>query len=68
MAVMQLQKDLKKELKSVIKTTICQEKTSVIGGSSILSGYKADSSPRQLDLERRRLQAEQERVAEIFKR
>ncbi|OCK75458.1 hypothetical protein K432DRAFT_429412, partial [Lepidopterella palustris CBS 459.81] len=67
-AVIRLQRDLKKELKSTIKGNGRQEKTSAIGGSSILSAYQAEGSRRQSDLERRKLKAEQERVAEMFKR
>lgn len=67
-AVDQLQKDLKKELKSMIKKNERQEKASAIGGSSILRADRSKSSPRQLDLKRRKLKVEQERVAELFKR
>lgn len=67
-AVIQLQKDLKKELKSKVNKSEHQEKTSTIGGSSILSAHWSEGSERQWDLERRKLKAEQERVAEMFKR
>jgi OTT_1508-like deaminase len=67
-AILQLQKSLKKELKSTIKKNGRQEKTSAIGGSSILSACRTEGSRRQSDLERRKLKAEQERVAEMFKR
>lgn len=67
-AVIMLQKDLKKELKSIVKKSERQEKTSAIGGSSILSAHWSEGSERQSYLERRKLKAEQERVAEMFKR
>lgn len=63
-----LQKDLKKELKSTVKKSELQEKTSAIGGSSISSTHWSEGSERQSYLERRKLKAEQERVAEVFKR
>lgn len=67
-AVIQLQKDLKKELKSMVKKSERREKTSAIGGSSILSAHWSEGSERQSYLERRKLKAEQERVTEMFKR
>lgn len=67
-AVVKLQKDLKKELKSEINKIERQEKTSAIGGSSILSDHWSEGSERRADLERRKLKAEQERVAAMFER
>lgn len=67
-AVIKLQKDLKKELKSMVNKCERQEKTSAIGGSSILSAHRSEGSERRSDLERRKKKAEQERVAEMFKR
>ena len=67
-AVIHLQKDLKKELKCMVNKSERQEKTSAIGGSSILSAHWSEGSGRQSDLERRKLKAEQERVVEMFKR
>lgn len=67
-AVIKLQKDLKKELKSEANNSESRERTSAIGGSSILSDHWSEGSERRSDLERRKLKAEQERVAEMFKR
>lgn len=67
-AVIKLQEYLKKELKSMVNKSERQEKTSAIGGSSILSAHWSEGSERQSDLERRKLKAEQGRVAEMFKR
>ncbi|OCL03033.1 hypothetical protein AOQ84DRAFT_420660 [Glonium stellatum] len=67
-ALIQLQKDLKDKLKFWTKRDIRQEKTSVTGGSSILSDYKAEGSQQQFYLEQQKMKAEQERVAEMFKR
>lgn len=67
-AIIKLQKDLKKELKSEVKKSGRREKTSAIGGSSILSDQLSEGSERRSYLERRKLKAEQERVAEMFKR
>lgn len=67
-AVIKLQKDVKKELKSMVNKSERQEKTSAIGGSSILSSHCSRGSERRSDLERRELKAEQERVTEMFKR
>lgn len=67
-AVIQVQKNIKRELKLGFKKAIPQEKTSVVGGSSIFSDHKAEKTQRQLDIERLRLKMEQERVAELFRR
>lgn len=67
-AVIKLQKDLKKELKSMINKSGRQERTSAIGGSSNLSAHCLQDSEKRSIRERWRLKAEQERVAEMFKR
>jgi hypothetical protein len=67
-ALIKLQKEVKTELKSTARRNGLQEKTSVIGGSSIVTSYKAEGSQRRIDLDRRRLEAEQERIAHIFER
>ncbi|QRD93259.1 hypothetical protein F9C07_2077189 [Aspergillus flavus] len=67
-ALIQLQRRLKKELKAEIKKEISQEKTSVVGGSSILTNHDPSSARRKADIERVRIKAEQNRVAEAFKR
>jgi hypothetical protein len=67
-ALIQLQKHLRRELKSEFKKSIPQEKTSVVGGSSVLSDHNAKSIRIEAEIERRKLKAEQERVIEIFRR
>lgn len=67
-ALIQLQRRLKKELKAEIKKEISQEKTSVVGGSSILTNHDPSGARRKADIERVRIKAEQNRVAEAFKR
>lgn len=67
-AVIKLQKDLKEELKSELIKREGPAKTSAIGGSSILSDHSSEGLRRQSVLERQKLKAEQERVAEMFKR
>ncbi|GMF81866.1 unnamed protein product [Aspergillus oryzae] len=66
-ALIQLQRRLKKELKAEIKKGISQEKTSVVGGSSIFTNHDPNSARRKADIERMRIKAEQNRVAEAFK-
>ena len=67
-AVMQLQKDLKKELKSTTRVSISVVKISMVGGSNIFSADNLDSDGRKKELVKRGLQVEQGRVAERFKR
>lgn len=67
-ALTQLQKGLKKELKAPMKEYKPQQKTSVIGGSSIVTDHRAEGLQRQSDIKIWRLKAEQERVAQMFKR
>ena len=67
-ALLQVQKDLKKELKSSTRKEIPHVKTSVVGGSSIFNANNADDERRKEYLDRRRFQTEQARVAERFKR
>lgn len=67
-AVIKLQKDIKKELKSMINKNGRRERTSAIGGSSILSSHCSQGSENRSDLERWKLKSEQERVAEMFKK
>ncbi|CZR61330.1 uncharacterized protein PAC_11226 [Phialocephala subalpina] len=68
LALVKVQKDVRKELKLVGKGSRRQEKTSVIGGSSIVSNYKAEGSQRQVHKQQRKLKAEQDRAAEMFRR
>ncbi|KAE8422878.1 hypothetical protein BDV36DRAFT_244721 [Aspergillus pseudocaelatus] len=67
-ALIQLQRRLKRELKADIKKGISQEKTSVVGGSSILTNPDPSSAHRKAEIERMRMKAEQNRVAEVFRR
>lgn len=67
-AVIQVQKDVRKELKSDFKKAALLERTSTVGGSSISNDHKVENIPRHLEIERRKKKMEQERVAELFKR
>ncbi|KAE8341829.1 hypothetical protein BDV24DRAFT_163052 [Aspergillus arachidicola] len=67
-ALIQLQRRLKKELKAEIKKGISLEKTSVVGGSSIFTNHDLSSPRRKAEIEWMRIKAEQDRVAEAFKR
>ena len=66
-ALVSVQKEVKKKLKASVEGHIQHERTSVIGGSSILGGRQEESSQRQR-IDRLRMKAEQDRVAEMFKR
>ncbi|KAB8277236.1 hypothetical protein BDV30DRAFT_223801 [Aspergillus minisclerotigenes] len=63
-ALIQLQRRLKKELKAEIKKGISQEKTSVVGGSSIFTNHDPSSARRKAEIERMRIKAEQDRATE----
>ena len=67
-ALAQLQKSLKKELKAPLKGYKPQQKTSVIGGSSIVTDCRAEDLQRQTEIMKWKMKAEQERVAERFRR
>lgn len=67
-ALIQVQKDLKKELKSEVPKVMRHVKTSVIGGSSVFTENDAVDGRRKKDLEKMRLKAEQDRVADRFRR
>ncbi|TGO25192.1 hypothetical protein BPAE_0085g00120 [Botrytis paeoniae] len=67
-SVVQVQKDIEKELKSDFDKAIRLEKTSVVGESSIFSDRKAQKSGKHLVIERRKNKTEQERVAGLFNR
>lgn len=67
-AMMQLQKDLKKELKSTTRVSTPLGEISVAGGSSIFSVDSLDLEGRKKELVKRGLQVEQGRVAERFRR
>ncbi|KAF5876693.1 putative zf-mynd domain-containing protein [Botrytis fragariae] len=67
-SVVQVQKDIEKELKSDFDKAIRLEKTSVVGGSSIFSDHNSEKSGKHLVIERRKKKMEQERVARLFNR
>ena len=66
-ALLLVQKEVKRQLKASVKGHIPHERTSVIGGSSILGGRQEERSQRQLQIDRLRMKAERDRVAEIFR-
>jgi hypothetical protein len=67
-AVIQLEKYLKKELKSASVSGMKLEKTSVVGRSSVFNRNDASVQRRKRELEQRQMKAKQERVTEIFRR
>jgi OTT_1508-like deaminase len=67
-ALIFMQKEIKKTLMASVERPIRHERTSVIGGSSVLDGRQEEHSQRQLQIERLRMKAERDRVAEIFRR
>ena len=67
-ALISVQKEVKKRLKASVEGHIKHERTSVIAGSSVLSGPQTERSERQLQIERLRMKAERDRVAEMFRR
>ncbi|KAM3151938.1 hypothetical protein ABEW05_007674 [Botrytis cinerea] len=67
-SVVQVQKEIEKELKSGFDKAIRLEKTSAVGGSSIFSDHKAEKSGKHLVVEQRKKKMEQERVSGLFNR
>ncbi|KAM0134264.1 hypothetical protein ACHAP3_005577 [Botrytis cinerea] len=67
-SVVQVQKEIEKELKSGFDKAIRLEKTSAVGGSSIFSDHKAEKSGKHLVIEQRKKKMEQERVSGLFNR
>lgn len=65
---MLVQKEVKKKLKASVEGYIRHERTSVIGGSSVLGGRQEERSQRQLQIDRQWMKAERDRVVEIFRR
>lgn len=63
-----VQKEVEKKLKASAEGHIQHERTSVIGGSSVLEGRQEECSKRQLQIDRLRMKAERDRVAEKFRR
>ncbi|KAF8848410.1 hypothetical protein BDZ45DRAFT_810815 [Acephala macrosclerotiorum] len=66
-AVIRLQKDLKKELKLAGVSDMKHQKTSVVGGSSVIGGNDPGVQRRKREMEQWQMKAEQERVAERFR-
>ncbi|PQE08186.1 ott like deaminase protein [Rutstroemia sp. NJR-2017a BBW] len=67
-ALILVQKEVEKKLKGSVKGHIRYERTSVIGGSSVLDGLQEERSQRKLQIDRLRMKAERDRVAEMFRR
>ena len=67
-ALVLVQKEVKKRLKASVEGQIRHERTSVIGESGVLGGRQEERSQRRLQIDRLRMKAEQDRVAEMFKR
>ncbi|KAF1961812.1 hypothetical protein CC80DRAFT_589306 [Byssothecium circinans] len=68
-ALLSLQHEVHKMLKASVEAHIPHERTSAVGGSSIFSGGQREQhSQRQLQVDRLRMKAERDRVAEIFRR
>lgn len=67
-ALILVQKEVKKKLKASVDGHDRLERTSVIGGSSVLSGKQEERSQRRLQIDRLRMKAERDRVAEMFRR
>ena len=67
-ALILVQKEVKKKLKASVEGHTWHERTSVIGGSSVLGGRQEERSQRQLQIDRLRMKAERDRVAEMFRR
>lgn len=67
-ALILVQKEVKKKLKASVEGPIRHERTSVIGGSSVLGGQQEERSQRQLQIDRLKMKAERDRVTEMFRR
>jgi hypothetical protein len=67
-ALLFVQKEVEKKLKDSIDGHVRHERTSVIGGSSILGDQKEQPSQRQLQIDRLKMISERSRVAEMFRR
>jgi len=67
-ALIKVQQEVEKKLKASVEGHIRHERTSVIRGSSVLSSRQEERSQRQLQIDRLRMKAERDRVAELFRR
>jgi len=67
-ALISVQNAVKQKLKESVQGHIPLERTSLVGGSSISGGWLEESSQRKLQMDRLRMKAECDRVAELFRR
>ncbi|KAL9614184.1 MAG: hypothetical protein Q9167_001336 [Letrouitia subvulpina] len=67
-ALILVQKEVKKKLKASVEGPIRHERTSVVGGSSVLCYRWEERSQKQLQIDRLKMKAERDRVIEMFKR
>ena len=67
-ALVSVQNELKKKLKELVKTHIPHERTSVVGGSSIVSEWPEKTSSRRSQIDQLSAKGAQERVLESFRR
>ena len=67
-ALILVQKEVTKILKASVEGHIQHERTSVIGGSSVLSGRQEERSQKQLQIERLGMKSQRDRVAGMFRR
>jgi hypothetical protein len=67
-ALVSVQKKLKKKLRESIEAHVQQERTSVVGGSSIVSEMREEGSSRRSQIDQLRAKGVHERVLESFRR
>ena len=67
-ALIQVQKDLMRKLKSEVPKEMRHVKTSVVGEGSVFTQNDAVEGRRRTQVEKMRLRAEQERIADRFRR
>ncbi|KAL8797118.1 MAG: hypothetical protein Q9195_000585 [Heterodermia aff. obscurata] len=67
-ALILVQTEVEMKLKASVEGYVRHERTSVVGGSSVLGGRQEERSQRQLQIDQLRIKTERERVAEMFKR
>lgn len=67
-ALILVQTEVKRKLMASAEGHIRHERTSIIGGSSVLGSQQEECSHRQLQIDRLRMKAERDRVAEKFRR
>lgn len=67
-ALIVVQNEVVKKLVSSVKENIQHQRTSVVGGSTVMSEFEKEHVARQLQVDRLRLKVERDRVAEMFRR